>query len=320
MSGVPAVRETVVGRVRRGDDSMWIVRDRRRDWQTDANVAIAGFLFFLYGASKRAGAGLSAHLRQSVVLLEKILSTEPMRHVLPGLNWANTQFPATLTAKSKLYRNMWRYIREFRRARRSRIPVVLRGVLLGGWLRSENDDRLLELFGFSKVIEALHSLDRWRSFRFDGVSKGAELRVVCESATIRAEVLLDQSVRRVAAHYDYLISQYAAFHGKRLRPDIQIYVTFSSTELALLVDAKATTPDSQYGRDSLVKVLGYLKNYEDMWDRTKAYPRAIILFPDLVDATKPLSVRVEEDEVIVSDPPHFRDDFLAVVEQMRLNT
>jgi hypothetical protein len=81
------------------------------------------------------------------------------------------------------------------------------------------------------------------------------------------------------------------------------------------VEVKATSPNTQYGRDSVVKVFGYLKDFAELWAEEVEcqYPRAVLLYASGVFPLINRTEWVAADEVVLSDADSFGLDIEAIL-------
>lgn len=93
-----------------------------------------------------------------------------------------------------------------------------------------------------------------------------------------------------------MISAHEGIGGQERRPDIIVRFSTPFAERRLFVEVKETE-DRVYMRDSVYKVLGYLRDFAGIWENfTNQKPKAILFFPTGVH---PYSA-VETDMMIIS--------------------
>jgi hypothetical protein len=230
----------------------------------------------------------------AVSSLDKLLRSWPLRDISPSVDWTAHNIPPLLLAKVPTYRLIWRWALALRHSRATRDAAALRETLLNGWLFDEDEDRLFELFAFSRVIVALYEARAWSSLRLDRSPTG----VVAQAADLSVTVLLDQSPSTKGS-YEWLLSRYKGIDGRGRRPDIQIITRSGDDSGVTFIEVKNTDPHSRYGRDSVVKVLGYLKDYELLWRSSSVRPRALLLYPHGLEPLFRLEARAD-DEVLLS--------------------
>jgi hypothetical protein len=193
----------------------------------------------------------------------------------------------------------------------SRDAGAIRDTVMKGWLRSVDDERILELFALSQAIRVLHSSRQWDQFDLDfgkGGSLGS-LIVSARNSTIASTIRFDVSPDE-PGNYKWVINRYSGIDGRGRRPDLIISTTVGNARRTTFIEVKATKPNSQYGRDSIVKVLGYLKDYETVWklESEIAYPRCLLLYADNVYPNTSREFRFQEDELVLSDANSFQAD------------
>jgi hypothetical protein len=322
IKGKILARRTLTERVRRADSTIWVTKSTSKEWQTEPNRAAAGFLVHLSNAAtlilEALGQSEMPVVVDGLAAIELALRSQPLRYVEPDPQWHLCAIPSTLTTKSRFYRLVAEWIETVKSARRTRDTTAIRSALLGGWLRAEEDDRLLELFALSQVIRTLHAQSPWDEFKLDvGKSKGlGSLRVSARRGDLRVSVRFDASPG-VAGKYAWILNRYSGIDGRGRRPDLTVTTELSGAVRTTLIEAKATNPNSQYGRDSVVKVLGYLKDFEELWSDEVActYPRCILLYSRGVQPTVSRPVRFALDDVVLSDPGAFKEDLVELFER-----
>lgn len=301
---------TMKQRLLRRNPVLWVSKESSKIWQTPANAAVAGFFHSLLRNAKTASASQAAAVHNGMSLVSHLVRSEPLRHVDPDMNWRAFAFPAHLSTKSEFYRTCSTWMRHYRAASKTRDANELRTVLLGGWLVSEKDERLLELFALSVTLKALRKLMDWESFELTATSRvDGSTQILASSVGVSVRVDFDKSPT-VRGKYRWILARYANVDGRGRRPDLQITVSNDDQVLTTLVEVKATAPNSPYGRDSVVKVMGYLHDFSDLWARESkpSYTRAILLFKERVGALVENSVRVRSDEILLTDPHSYESD------------
>ena len=302
-------RRTLVERVRQRDPTLWVVDPRRHVFQTIPNGAMAGFVSYL----ARVGSRLSASsdrawaVAEGLAAIDRLRHTWPLNEVRPDHAWSSIPLTSDLL-KVPAYATVWRWSSALSSARRRRDAENLRSALRG-WLSEETNERLFELYAVSRTVSVLHNHRTWESMTISL----ADLAVVAEAPGVKVTVLLDQTPLH-QGRYSWLLSRYEGIDGRGRRPDLQLVTNTTSATRTTFIEAKNTDPNDSYGRDSVVKVLGYLKDYEDVWlDEPVTYPRAILLYSQPVRPRVPLVDRLQ-DEVLLSSPASFDADLAAVVE------
>lgn len=312
MHGRVLARETLKRRARSFDSSIWVTETSGRQWQTEANGAIVGFLDYVRRVLHRSsstGAAAGSALEQ----IDRLLTMEPLRHVSPDPKWANYSMPPWLIAKHEIYRSIWKWADAVRVSRRLRDADSLRAPL-GGWLAEGSRDKLFELFALSQLLLALHGHTMWASFKLTPPSAASAAIVEAEADDgLKAVIRLDRKPPTPGV-YGALLGKYAGVDGSGRRPDLQLELSRANCIARTLIEVKATEPNSPYGRDSVVKVFGYLKDYAALWPDTQVrYPRAMVLYTGEVQPISPLGARVFEDEVLLTSASSYLSDVEAVI-------
>lgn len=314
---------TIVERVRQADPTVWVTSKSEKVWQTEPNRLIAGFLAHLMRSAptvfEHTADMATTPMAAGVRAVERALRTEPLRRVDPDPSWSSRDVAVSLASKSRFYGLASKWMRSFRDARRIRDAETLRQTVLGGWLRAENDDRLFEVYALSRVITLLHGSDSWDKFRLHaGTRTTGEIAVEAVAGPLVVNVRFDRKPP-VVGQYSWLLSRYRDVEGRGRRPDLQVATHGKSGTCTTLIEVKATAPNSQYGRDSVVKIFGYLKDFTELWESedTCQYPRGMLLYPKGVESLVDRATRVESDEVLLSDTDVFDLDLVAVLERHR---
>lgn len=245
IKGKILARRTLTERVRRADPTIWVTKSVAKEWQTEANQAVAGFLVHLSNASalvlESLGESQMPIVVEGLAAVELALRSQPLRHVDPDPQWNTVIFPAALTTRSRFYRLVASWIAELNAARRSRDMTDIRSAVMGGWLRAEDDERLLELFALSQTIRTLHAERTWDEFELRvGKSKSlGSLRVVARYGTTQITVRFD-ATPGVAGKYAWILNRYSGIDGRGRRPDLTITTSVDGVDRTTLVEAKAT--------------------------------------------------------------------------------
>jgi hypothetical protein len=277
-------------------------------FQTRSNGALVGFLDHVLRVASRPG-GLPDRrlpLSAGVTAVSRLLHTWPLNEVQADPAWSTVPLPADL-AKVPTYAMLWRWAAALSAARRRRDSRSLRSAL-AGWLAEETNERLFELYALGRSVSVLHDAAAWESMKV----ALSDLSVVAQGPAGRTTVLVDQTPRH-QGQYNWLLGRYEGIDGRGRRPDLQLVTRTPAATRTTFVEAKDTDPNDNYGRDSVVKVLGYLKDYEEVWSgEPVTYPRAVLLYSRGVRSKIPLAGRLR-DEVLLSSPATFDGDLAAVL-------
>jgi hypothetical protein len=322
LRGAVDARGTLMLRRRKHDETLWLVHRSVRRWQTEDNAAIAGFLAHLLTVSSETATNKQSSWRGSVVrtheLIARLLRAEPMRHVVPDTQWPNHEIPSTLISRSPFYRILWSYARAWRESVWTRDAAAIRDLLQKGWLLAEEDDQLYELFVLSRLIEVIHRLGPWDSFTAKPSVLMSDVILTARSGDVEISVRYDRAPR-VEGAYRWLFKRYDGLDVSMRRPDLQLIVSgIDPQPRTCLIEVKATDPSGEYGRASVYKALGYLKDYADLWtgESERRYARGMVVFASGVKPLAPRLDRIADDELLLSDHNIVEQDLLALVLRM----
>lgn len=314
-------RGTLRLRQRKQDETLWLVRRSVRRFQTEDNAAIAGFLAHLLNVSAEAVTpgpsgwrGRVAHLHG---LIERLLRAEPLRHVSPSSQWPSHEVPPALLSRSPFYRILWSYARAWRHSVWTRDPAAMRE-RLGGWLLAEDDDQLFELFVLSRLVEVCHRLGPWDEFSIKPSVTNSAVILTARQGKVEITVRYDRAPQTEGA-YRWLFRSYDALDATMRRPDLQLTISgVDPHPRTCLIEVKATSSTTDYGRASVYKVLGYLKDYAELWkaEAESRYSRGIIVFSSGVTPLVQRSARVRRHELLLSDHSILDEDLTALVLRM----
>jgi hypothetical protein len=291
------MRATLRKRVRSRDDTLWVSKRAEKRWQSELNGAVVGFFDFLLKSTSRFTVATTQAEYETLAEIRKLISSEPLRHVSPDPNWRSVTFDPRILAKSTFYRTLSHYMNAARWSLRTRETTALRNELRG-WLRSEDDDRLFELFVLTVAIRVLRGLIDWNSFEINIDAPFGYVTAVADGVT--CEIRFDRALQGGADSYSKIVRQYAQISGNQRRPDVHFNIK-GAVERILLLEAKNTFASTQYARDSVFKALGYLANYRERWANTDTLPKIILALSSTVGARSQVEERLNED-IIVADP------------------
>jgi hypothetical protein len=297
LRGAILPRRTLTERVRRQDSTLWVTDPRRHVFQTPENAAIVGFLQHLRVTGLRHAGATEL---PGIAAIDNLLRMRPFHDVVPDPAWASVRFGPDLL-KSPLYNCLWQWICNVRDSRRGRDSTQLQAHI-EGWLREEDEDRLFELYALSRVVTRLHGRG-WATFE---VSLSRR-EVLASREDLVVTLLIDQSPA-IQGSYAWVLSRYKGIDGRGRRPDLQLISSSSVATRTSFIEVKNTEPNEAYGRDSVVKVLGYLKDYAAIWaDEPVTYPRAALLYPGGL-TIRPSATSRETDEVLLTSAQFFDAD------------
>ena len=181
-----------------------------------------------------------------------------------------------------------------------------------GFLAPRTPDELFELFVLIQTLKSMETvLSAHGPLRvtYGLVRSGGHAIALMEAADFSVEVWFDHSPGEAfsaffdEAQYRYkeVLDCYEGLSGTARRPDILVSVVRNNVAkpIFVLIEAKCTAATSEYGRESLYKVLAYTKDFEDLWESSQT-PKAILAFPAGVEPTDP-DAWLRNDVAIVSN-------------------
>lgn len=193
-----------------------------------------------------------------------------------------------------------RYDLAFRERKWSFILTLLQG----NWLEPINDDNLFELYTLVVVLDVLaKECGMGEPDRYGLIRRDREAVATFRRGDVRADVYFDQSpvtFTNIRSEYTTILKDYPDLQGSARRPDITVRFTFGDgTQQYLMLEVKKSE-DEKYGRDSVYKVLGYLRDFRELWAGVATeFPKAVLVFPQSV-ARKPNANESNRDLVFVS--------------------
>jgi hypothetical protein len=309
---------TTSERQRSGNVAAFVYRQLDRSWDTPENVTLAGFI----SHAERVGravmrafdttSGWRAVLADTTKSLRQALNTAPLRYVAPDPNWSVKPL-RSVRRRSALYAETEQLARAWAFSRRALSGDELRGVLRNGWLIPATDDSLFEIFLLSLLVEALHDARSWDAFQLVPTGlrgRTAEAWLGKSKVTLSFDSGLSRALgRSVPGEYRWIFETYDGLDLAARRPDVTLHVRGAS-EIVVLFEAKATDANSAYGRDSIYKALGYLKDFEKIW--SAFVPKVVLVLAGGVASSQPLSIRLERDLLLTSEP-QLEHDIRAVI-------
>ncbi len=187
--------------------------------------------------------------------------------------------------RDRRYSRLAKLAQEFDRA-------VVRGkwgqiveLLKKGWLAPVSSEDLFELYALILVMQAIErDLGFGEPYRYGLIQRGrgAVATYRYPDSDVRAEVHFDQvpsGIFGTASEYLHLIGSHSGVTGQERRPDIIVRFRSGASERRVLIEVKETE-DPAYIRDSVYKVLAYLRDFAGIWEGLhQQLPKAIVLFP-----------------------------------------
>jgi hypothetical protein len=311
--GTPLYPETIVARARTRNPHMWVSSRLIKSYDIPANQFMVGFFRHLSSVGDRHAKNLPKEAKTTIQSLKYLLGISILRDVAEDPRWLFVSLPAQVRAGNALYKRASVWVRRMRETLKTKSAEVLRSALDSGWLQSTEDEKLFEVFALGVALERVFRFADWEGFEIaSGAVIRGDFRATATAPGLEIEIRFDRSLGTKSSQYLKIISGYQALIGRARRPDLQLVVTRGTRVQRCLVEVKHTEPDSDYSRDSVYKVLGYLKDCSVLWDSNDCYPHAILLLGDNVNPKAPIGARIGE-EVLVTDPALLDADLDAVL-------
>ena len=158
-------------------------------------------------------------------------------------------------------------------------------LLRKGWLAPVSSEDLFELYALILVMQAIErELSFGEPSRYGLIQRGrTAVATYCHPVSgIVAEIFFDQVPSGIfgsSSEYLHIVGSHSGVTGQERRPDIIVRFRAGSAERRVLVEVKETE-DPAYIRDSVYKVLGYLRDFSEIWAGLGSqFPKALIVFP-----------------------------------------
>ena len=162
-------------------------------------------------------------------------------------------------------------------------------LLRKGWLAPVSSDDLFELYALILVMQAIEGdLCFGEPEAYGLIQRGrAAVATYRRVDGVKAEVFFDQVPSGIfkdcGSEYLQLIEAHDGVAGSERRPDITVRFTAGANERRVLVEVKETE-DPAYIRDSVYKVMGYLRDFAGIWaDCLHQLPKAVVVFPTNIE-------------------------------------
>jgi len=166
-------------------------------------------------------------------------------------------------------------------------------LLRKGWLAPISSADLFELYSLILILDVLEiGFGFGRPTSYGLIQRGRSAVAIFNNTEtgISAEVFFDQAPSGIfGSRSEYLstVGSYSGVSAQERRPDIAIKFATVSTERRLIIEIKESE-DANYMRDSVYKVLAYLRDFSDTWEHLQDQkPKAILMFPTGVTARAP---------------------------------
>lgn len=166
-------------------------------------------------------------------------------------------------------------------------------LLSRGWLAPVSNDDLFELYALIIVMQLIENgmgLGSPVTYGLIQHGRSAVATYVDPMRNLTVEVFFDQVPSRIfgcRSEYLDVIAAHDGIGGQERRPDIIIRFSTPYAERRLIVEVKETE-DQAYMRDSVYKVLGYLRDFAGAWEGlADQRPKAVLFFPSGVRLRSP---------------------------------
>lgn len=163
--------------------------------------------------------------------------------------------------------------------------VQILELLRKGWLAPVSSEDLFELYALILVMQAVESdLGFGEPKAYGLIQRGRSAVASYQRADgIRAEVFYNQVPSSIfkgcGSEYVQLLGSHDGIVGGERRPDITVRFISGTADRRVLVEVKETE-DPTYIRDSVYKVLGYMRDFAGVWaNLPDQLPKAVLLFP-----------------------------------------
>lgn len=158
-------------------------------------------------------------------------------------------------------------------------------LLRKGWLAPVSSDDLFELYALILVMQAVEGgLGFGEPQAYGLIQRGrAAVATYRRADGVKAEIFFDQVPSGIfpgcGSEYLQLVGSHDGVVGAERRPDITVRFSAGAAERRVLVEVKETE-DPAYIRDSVYKVLGYLRDFAGIWAGIPGQlPKGILVFP-----------------------------------------
>ncbi|MBB5691839.1 hypothetical protein GXW77_08895 [Roseomonas alkaliterrae] len=177
-------------------------------------------------------------------------------------------------------------------------------LLAAEWLEPVSDDEIFELYTLTLVLDVLeHELGLGAPVEF-GLAVSGRDHVARFRAPSDEEVLVffDQSpasVLGVPSRYLGLLDAHEGVSGSPRRPDVTVVRVGRAHRVVALVEAKQSA-DAGYMSDSVYKAMGYVHDFQALWDEAPGNPKVVVLFPERVSPRLAADLRALEVALVHS--------------------
>jgi hypothetical protein len=302
-----------------------------KEFDTAANRLLSHYIHEIWDALagiKTSTRGRIAVRSETIIkTAQEALRTAYLRQARSVTSISSSMLRTAERSKARIYWRAAELWQEFERTRDARDVGLLRDILSVGWLAPLSEDDPFEIYVLVQVLRVVENMlcagnpDR-AQYRVMAIGDGAigtfdgdewVGKVYFDSAPHNTF----SSIFKIADYkYKNILARYSSVMSAR-RPDICVMLSRKSDEftLPLIVEVKNTPLDTQYGRDSVYKMLGYLSDFEVLWsgDRSVSRPKAALVLREGVIADD-YAESLKEELLLMSRPnlsAHLKDFFTA---------
>jgi hypothetical protein len=312
--------ETVVRQHSRSDPTVYVVNQAVKEYDTPVNRLLAHYLREVWAELSRIKASsrgrLTTRAEAIVSNSQDALRSAYLREARSITAVDSSMLHAAGRSKHVIYWRAAELWEEFERLQNTKDIARLREILLVGWIGPLDDDALFELYVLIRSLRALEKMlcdDRPEQAVYNLITGGgdwiAQFTGTEWTATVHFNTAphnaFENAIREGDYKYKNLLARYEGTAAAR-RPDICVALTRRSDGflLPILIEVKNVSLSSQYGRDSIYKVFGYLADFEKLWsgDRADIHPRAALVLREQVAANDQAAALLEE--VVLVSPPN----------------
>lgn len=168
------------------------------------------------------------------------------------------------------------------------------------WLAPVSDDDLFELYVLVKVVDEIEGGLGFSLVRQYGLVRRDRDAVaeVEDKKGRRIIIYADQGMQNLVEDSEYvgILREYEDFKdgAAHRRPDIALRYRAKGVDRVMLLEMKRSD-DSPYLRNGLYKVLGYLRDFDELWAEHPGKPKAVLVVPGMVS---PIVKRTAYDAAI----------------------
>jgi hypothetical protein len=312
--------ETVMRQQVYSDPTIFCTTQAVKEYDTPSNRLLAHYLRDVWNSLDTITGSSRSRLavRSNVVsrIAQEALRSAYLRQARSVTSVSSSMLAASQRSKTRIYWRAAGLWQELEQARDTRDIGRLRDILSTGWLAPLAEDDLFEIYVLVRVLRVLEYMlceNQPDRVRYDvmAVSEGpvATFSGVHWAAEVWFDTAPHNAFGAVFSSEDYkyknLLAQYSVGMAAARRPDICISLSQKSDGLIvpLIVEVKNTSANSQYARDSLYKMLGYLSDFDNLWsgNRSAVRPKAALVLRDGVTAIN-LQSALREEIVLLSPP------------------